>query len=333
MQFHAQQAVRAMILLGFSIMIYSMHYTDKIYLFINPKYLLLSQAAAFLFLILFFIQITRVWTIKGVDDHASCSHGDQCCSNVDHEHHHDHGTTPFSAKKLISYFIIVLPLLTGFMLPAKVLDSAVADKKGAMLSIAGSSKSGQSSPGTNETAEQADSPGTSDEGQQPEEDNSQANQDTDLTEGTGTGTGYENLMTDEEYNKKMKELKTGSTILFNDSIYSSYYEAISSDIDKFQGRKVSLNGFVYKEEGFSEDQLVVSRFLVTHCVADASIIGFLSEFPDAATIEKDTWIKIEGVIETGSYMDTPIPLVKVTKWEISEEPEVPYLYPVSIKRN
>ncbi|CAM4030372.1 TIGR03943 family putative permease subunit [Mesobacillus thioparans] len=329
MQFHAQQAARAMILLGFSIMIYSMHFTDKIYLFINPKYSLLSQAAAFLFLILFFIQITRVWTVKSSDDHASCSHGDQCCSHDDHEHHHDHGTTPFTAKKLISYSIIVLPLLTGFMLPAKVLDSAVADKKGAMLSIAGSSKSGQGSPGTNETAEQADSLGTGDEGQQPEEGYPQA----DLTEGTGTATGYENLMTDEEYNKKMKELETGSTILFNDSIYSSYYEAISSDIDKFQGRKVSLYGFVYKEEGFSEDQLVVSRFLVTHCVADAGIIGFLSEFPDAAKIEKDTWIKIEGVIETGSYMDTPLPLVRVSKWEISEEPESPYLYPVSIKRN
>ncbi|WP_079504577.1 TIGR03943 family putative permease subunit [Mesobacillus jeotgali] len=331
MQFHAQQAARSLILLGFSVMLYMLHFTDKIYLFINPKYLLLSQTAAFLFLVLFFIQITRVWTIKGAQDHDSCNHGNQCCSHdgPDHDHHHDHGTTPFTVKKLMSYSIIVLPLLTGFLLPAKVLDSAVADKKGAMLSIAGSSKSSQDSKTIGETSKQADNQETGDSVQIPDE----AGQGTVIAEGTDTATGYENLMTDAEYNKKMKELETGSTIIFNDSIYSSYYEEISSDIDKFQGRKVSLYGFVYKEEGFAENQLVVSRFLVTHCVADASIIGFLSEFPDAAKIEKDTWIKIEGVIGTGSYMDNPIPLVKVVKWEIAKEPEVPYLYPVSIKRD
>lgn len=333
MQFHVQQAARALILLGFSILIYMLHFTGKIYLFINPKYLLLSQAAAFLFLLLFFIQITRVWTVKGAHDHDSCSHAGECCSHDDHhDHFHDHGTSPLSVKKLLSYSIIVLPLLTGFFLPAKVLDSAIADKKGAMLSIAGSSKSGQGSQTTSETKEQADSQGTGEAGQPTEESDYQAKQGTDIPEGTETATGYENQMTDEEYNTKMKGLETG-TIIFNDDIYSTYYEKISSDIDKFQGRKVSLYGFVYKEEGFAENQLVVSRFLVTHCVADASIIGFLSEFPDAATIEKDTWIKIEGVIETGSYMDTPIPLVKVSKWEITEEPEVPYLYPVSIQRN
>ncbi|MBT2638587.1 TIGR03943 family protein [Bacillus sp. ISL-39] len=334
MQFHAQQAARSLILLGFSVLIYMLHFTGKIYLFINPKYLLLSQAAAFLFLLLFFIQITRVWTIEGKHDHDSCSHGSECCSHDEHhDHFHDHGTTPFSLKKLLSYSIIVLPLLTGFFLPAKVLDSSIADKKGAMLSIAGSSKSGKSSQAASETTEQADSEGTGEAGQPSEESDYQSDESADIPEGTETATGYENQMTDEQYNKKMKVLETGSPIIFNDSIYSSYYEAISSNIDKFQGRKVSLYGFVYKEEGFAQDQLVVSRFLVTHCVADASIIGFLSEFPDAAAIEKDTWIKIEGVIETGSYMDTPIPLVKVSKWEKAEEPEVPYLYPVSIQRN
>ncbi|WP_226086490.1 TIGR03943 family putative permease subunit [Mesobacillus sp. S13] len=334
MQFHAQQAARSLILLGFSVLIYMLHFTGKIYLFINPKYLLLSQAAAFLFLLLFFIQITRVWTIKGAHGHDSCSHAGECCAHDDHhDHFHDHGTTPFSAKKLVSYLIIVLPLLSGFMLPAKVLDSAIADKKGAMLSIAGSSKSGQGNRAKSEKTEQADSQGIGDDNQPPENSDDQAGQGSAIPEGTEAATGYENLMTDEEYNKEMKELESESTIFFNDSIYSSYYEAISSNIDQYQGRKVSLYGFVYKEEGFAENQLVVSRFLVTHCVADASIIGFLSEFPDAATIEKDTWIKIEGVIETGSYMDTPIPLVKVSKWEITEEPEVPYLYPVSIQRN
>ncbi|PLR99063.1 TIGR03943 family putative permease subunit [Bacillus sp. T33-2] len=80
-----------------------------------------------------------------------------------------------------------------------------------------------------------------------------------------------------------------------------------------------MYGFVYKEDGFTENQLVVSRFLVTHCIADAGLIGFLSEFPDAAKIEKDKWIKIEGIIESGSYMGNPLPVIKVSKWEEMKE--------------
>lgn len=322
MKFHAQQAARSLILLGFSVLIYMMHYTGEILLFINPKYLLLSQAAAFIFLILFFIQITRVWTLKGTDASESCGHEDGCCSQ-DHDHHHDHGDTPFNIKKLLSYSIIVLPLLTGFILPAKVLDSSIADKKGAMLSIAGSSKKGNNKENVDGNLS----------GQDTNNLDLKTEQDSISTEDTATVTGYENEKSEAEYDKLIKQLEESPLIDFNDSIFSTYYEEISSNIDKFQGRKVSLNGFVYKEEGFSENQLVVSRFLVTHCVADASIIGFLSEFPDAGKIQKDTWIRVEGVIENSKYMDTPIPLIKVTKWQEIKEPESPYLYPISIRRN
>jgi putative membrane protein len=317
MKFHAQQAARSLILLGFSVLIFMMHYTGEILLFINPKYLLLSKAAAIIFFILFLIQITRAWTVKGTDVSETCCHEDGCCSQ-DHDHNHDHGDTPFNVKKLVSYSIILLPLLTGFILPAKVLDSSIADKKGAMLTIAGSSKKG------NEKEEITDQSG---------QNTPQTDQDSILEDDTATVTGYENEKSEAEYEKLMKQLEESPLIDFNESIFSTYYEEISSNIDKFQGRKVSLNGFVYKEEGFSENQLVVSRFLVTHCVADASIIGFLSEFPEASKIEKDTWIKVEGVIQNSTYMDTPIPLIKVTKWQEIKEPESPYLYPISIIRN
>lgn len=321
MQFHPQQAARAFILLGFSVMLYMMHVTGDINLFINPKYLLLSKAAAFLFSLLFSIQITRVWTSRSSNDENTCGHDEDCCS---HEHHHDHGTSPFSVKKLLSYSIIILPLLTGFMLPANVLDSSIAYKKGGMLSIAGSRKNGE---------ETKANPAKIEEEIELEDPNLPTDEDSEIPEGTKTVTGYENVQTEEEYNKMMKVLENDSTIFFNDSIYSSYYEEISANIDKFQGRRVSLYGFVYKEDSFKENQLVVSRFLVTHCIADASIIGFLSEFPDAPKIEKDTWIKIEGVIEKGAYMGNPIPLIQVTKWEEIKELETPYLYPISIRRD
>ncbi|WP_121614094.1 DUF1980 domain-containing protein [Mesobacillus foraminis] len=44
----------------------------------------------------------------------------------DHHHHHDSGS---NLKRLLSYTVIVFPLLTGFYLPAKVLDASIAKKK------------------------------------------------------------------------------------------------------------------------------------------------------------------------------------------------------------
>ncbi|PLR99064.1 hypothetical protein CVD19_03085 [Bacillus sp. T33-2] len=129
---------------------------------------------------------------------------------------------------MLSYSIIILPLLTGFMLPAKVLDSSIADKKGAMLSIAGSSKRG---------GETKPSPSDSEEKLGVEESDLQADQDSAVPEDTATVTGYENEQTEEEYNKIMKELEEDSTIVFNDSIYSSYYQEISSNTDKFKEEK------------------------------------------------------------------------------------------------
>ncbi|WP_396021233.1 hypothetical protein [Bacillus sp. S/N-304-OC-R1] len=47
---------------------------------------------------------------------------------------------------------------------------------------------------------------------------------------------------------------------------------------------MQLTGFAYKEDGFEQDQLVIARFVITHCVADASIVGFLTELPEASSI-------------------------------------------------
>ena len=127
MRFHFQQAVRALILLVFSTLLFKLHFTGEITKFINPKYEALSQIASIVFLILFFIQITRIWTVEE-HSHQYCDHEDHDCS-----HHHDHGDSPINMKKLISYLIIAVPLITGFLLPPKVLDASIADKKGAMI--------------------------------------------------------------------------------------------------------------------------------------------------------------------------------------------------------
>ena len=312
MKLHFQQAVRALILLTFTIFIFKLHFTGEMIKFINPKYVGLSQSASVIFLILFFIQITRIWTEKeNIHNHSHCDQEDHTC-----EHHHDHGDTPFTIKKLISYSIIIFPLLTGFLLPTKILDASIADKKGGMAIL------------TNQ--KQTTNLGSSENDNLVENENQYKGNHL-LDENIDPNIMEQNSISEEEYDQLIQRISQSPNIVMEDEMFSTYYDEISMDIQKYKGKQIKLTGFVYKENGFSKNQLVISRFLITHCVADASIIGFLSEFPEASTIKEDTWIEANGVLDIATYNGTRLPIIKITDWKQISEPKEPYLYPINIK--
>ncbi|WHX99958.1 TIGR03943 family protein [Neobacillus sp. DY30] len=308
MRFHFQQAVRAFILLAFSVMLFKLHFAGEITKFINPKYEGLSQSAAVLFILLFIIQTTRIWTIKENSHYHHCheeSHGHSC--------NHDHGDSPFNTKKLFSYLVIAFPLVTGFLLPAKVLDASIADKKGGLAVL------------SNQMADK----------QQAEEGETNTNQQEDpvINEDLVDLSRIEdNIYTNEEYEQLIKQLEQSSSIDMNDQVFSTYYEEMHMDLDKFKGREITLNGFVYKEDGLQQNQLVLARFLITHCVADAGIIGFISELPESTeSIDVNTWIEATGVLDITNYNGMEYPIIKITNWKEIKEPSEPYLYPISVK--
>ncbi len=75
-----------------------------------------------------------------------------------------------------------------------------------------------------------------------------------------------------------------------------------------------LSSLFKKEVGISFTeyiQLVISRFLITHCVADASIVGFLTEFPEAPTLTEDTWLEVVGTIGQTTYEGASLPVIHI----------------------
>jgi putative membrane protein len=307
-RFHFQQAVRAFILLAFSVLLFKLHFTGEITKFINPKYEGLSQSASVLFLILFIIQTTRIWTVKENSPHHHCQHDT-------HDHHcsHDHGDSRFNTKKLIAYLVIVFPLVTGFLLPAKVLDASIADKKGGLAVLSNQKKA---------------------EKKQEEEavPNNNQQEDPVINEDlVDLSRIKDKAYTNEQYEQLLQQLEQSSTIEMNDNVFSTYYEEMHMDLEKFKGIEITLKGFVYKEEGLEKDQLVLARFLITHCVADAGIIGFITELPEASSVEVNTWIEAKGVLDTTNYNGTKFPIIKITNWKVIDEPKEPYLYPISVK--
>ncbi|WP_308161968.1 TIGR03943 family protein [Bacillus sp. ISL-75] len=209
-------------------------------------------------------------------------------------------------------------------MPAKVLDASIANKKGAMLILSNQKQAPQ------EDKNQLDSKPTQ-QGEDTkinrQEESPESNNPVDLNL-----LEYQKEISKEEYAYLTKKLEQKSNIVMNDYVYAAYFEEISKDINKFKGRKIKLKGFIYKEAGLSQNQLVISRFLITHCVADASIIGFLSEFSEPSpSLEKDTWVEAEGVLDSTTFNGNELPLIKITGLKKINEPEKPYLYPISIK--
>lgn len=297
MKFHFQQAVRAVILLAFSAMIFNLHATGEITKFINPKYGHLSKTVAILFLLLFVVQCTRIISFPNKKQPHDC------CT------HHDHGYSAFNIRKLLSYLILITPLITGFLLPAKILDASIAEKKGAIMMLTKQTPRIEDYITSNETFDES----IYDEHEP----------DAMLME-------ERQEMTKKEYDLLKQQLAQKTTIQMTDNNYTIYYEDINKHPSKFIGKKIQLKGFVLKEESFAQNQLVISRFLITHCVADASIVGFLAEFPEAHTLDEDTWIEAIGTIDVTTYDGASLPVVRVDNWGNIKAPEQPYLYPIDI---
>ncbi|MCY8403752.1 TIGR03943 family putative permease subunit [Bacillus sonorensis] len=285
MVFQPQQFLRAVILAAFSGYLFKIHYTGEIARLINPKYEYTSLIAAGAFAFLFFIQLTRIWTVQTTKHDCGCGH--------------DHGQSRPFFIKMIHYAVISLPLITGFTFAPAVLNSSVAANKGTMLA--------KTEPGANA------------------ENNGHV-----TTPGIQKGL-EESAISQTAYERNKARFKSSNPLVMNDDLFADYYDEISSNPGDFTGKQIIVKGFVHKDPGLKKDQLVLSRFLITHCIADASLIGFLAEWDGARDVKPDTWLEIEGTLGKASWNGNIIPVIKAEKRKMIKEPKHPYVYPVTIK--
>jgi uncharacterized repeat protein (TIGR03943 family) len=93
------------------------------------------------------------------------------------------------------------------------------------------------------------------------------------------------------------------------------------------GAPASLLGFVYRTPGLPSDQLLVGRFMVRCCAADAVPITFPVRYGGAAELPIDAWIEVEGRIRYADADGARMPLVEASSVRVVPQPARPYLYP------
>lgn len=152
-----------------------------------------------------------------------------------------------------------------------------------------------------------------------------------ITEAKGVNIIQDTTPTNTKVIKTNTTLNQDNEIVINDKNFFTYLNGINDDPNKFKNYKITLTGFVYKDNTMKNGQLVSARMLMTCCAADTQVVGFLCDY-NGQTIAKDTWVQITGVLDTTNYTDSSsnqdslIPLIKVQSIKKVNPPTSKYIY-------
>ena len=122
-------------------------------------------------------------------------------------------------------------------------------------------------------------------------------------------------------------------IVLNAENYMTQLSEILHNVEKYHGTELELEGFIYRESHLLNGQFIVSRTIISCCVADAENIGILSYWEEEEELKEKTWVKAIGTLQSTEYENPQtgrkgvVPLLVVLELEVIPEPGNPYIYP------
>lgn len=186
------------------------------------------------------------------------------------------------------YFFVAFPIFVYLFIPPKALDASMIEKKGITLV---SSKQVTNQPTSSPTSKE------------PTEDQTAP------------------------YKEALKEMKTTDYIVFDEKNYSEYLSVLELYPKELVGKKIRIKGFVFRDDpSLKKDEFILSRFTISCCAADASVVGVKSQFPQASILKTDQWIEVEGVLRTTKRFEFDAPMIEIQSYRLTKAPKDPYIY-------
>ncbi|MNZ76587.1 hypothetical protein D3C78_951000 [compost metagenome] len=136
-----------------------------------------------------------------------------------------------------------------------------------------------------------------------------------------------------EFAEVAKAIYRQEVIEVKPEAYSEIIGAIELFKEQFVGKTIKISGFVYDDPSSNQKhEFILGRFLVQCCTADANPFGVLitwdpSSYSLANTLQKDSWIEVQGVLETLQRDGKEIIAVSATSINPIPRPDTPYVYP------
>ena len=293
--------IRGIILIGLSLFVFKLLVTNDITFFIAPK---MVRFIYFSFIVLLSLSVLLI--LRGTSEKRSY----HCHCEGDHTY----PTTIF--KSILLYSLFIIPITTGFLFSDNVLNSSVAMNRPITLV-----SHTQNNDKVRQTQNKSDSYTTSD---------INTNQDNSIQNNNNSSSAQRDPLSEKEYSSLQKEMETTSHITINDEYYVPIMDILSDDLSKMVGKTITTEGFVYREQNFFQDEIIIARFSVTCCVADASVYGIMAK-GDVAHLPKDQWIQVTGKIDKIKYDGMTVPIMKIEKFSKIPMPKNPYVYDVGVK--
>ncbi|MFC4103062.1 TIGR03943 family putative permease subunit [Paenibacillus xanthanilyticus] len=279
--------IRAVLLGGFALFIVQLARGDALSLYIAPRMEPFVKLSALVLYAAAIYQVYAAFRASKGQKAADCG--------CDHE-------PPVSIpKNVVVYGLFVLPLALGFLLPEATLGSSLAAKKG--ITFAGAETLANAGSGVKTPPS---------------------------LPASGSGAQEPIFLADEytaSYAAYGKQLYAQPAIAVPDQWFIETLTTLDLYRQNFIGKQVELSGFVYRDEAMGADQFAVSRFAMNCCSADSLPYGLVATFENAATLRKDSWVKVSGTLEEGQYDGDTILQLLVTHIESIRTPDSPYVYP------
>ncbi|OIJ10747.1 TIGR03943 family protein [Anaerobacillus alkalilacustris] len=309
--FHAY--IRGIILFGFALLILGYIITDNMKYYIAPKMMPFIYFSLVVFFLLGIIQIFRSTNRGKSEEEIDCDCG------------LDHQISGPRWVRLLVYSIFILPLLMGFTIPDQALNSSVAANRGIIYG----SGINLANPTTNIEDGQSSTPRTDQFLNDPEGylASIEGYETIDEIEHYQIEDFYDEEWFNEYYDNILTDLHGETVIKVTDKNYLDVMTLLDLHLESFVGKELEIMGFVFREQDFEDNQLVVARFSMTCCTADAGVYGTLVETEEAYLYPNDTWVRVRGTINKTKYHGYELPVIMLREITIIDEPDSPYVYP------
>ncbi len=289
--------IRGIVLIGLTLLVFKLLVTNNIAFFIAPK---MVRFIYFSFIVLLILSIILILRGTSEKKRYSC----HC------EGEHTYPTSIF--KSIMLYGLFILPITTGFLFSDNVLDSSVAMNR--PITLVSPTQNNDTTSDTNTTSD------------------INKTQINSITNDNAPSSSQLEPLSEKEYSSLQKKLEATSHIKMNDEYYVPIINILSEDLSSMIGKTITTKGFVYREKNFFQDEIIIARFSVVCCVADASVYGIMAK-GNVAHLPKDQWIEVTGRIDQIKFDGSTVPVINIQKLSKIPVPKNPYVYDVGVQIN
>lgn len=293
--------IRGIILVGFMLLVLKLLLTNNITLLIAPK------MNPFLYFTLFvFLLLGVLLFLRGTSEDNT--HYDCGCGG-------EHSYPISKGKSLFLYSIFIIPIITGLLFADHVLGSSVAKNRSLIL---GADSHDISSKQAEKDLKDLDRNKSINEQSQP---NSLPKP---------SSSEMPDPISQAEYTSLTTKLIQSASITVTDAYYVPMMNIIQENLEKMNGKTITIQGFIYREKNFFQDQIVIARYGITCCVADASVYGMMAK-GNISNLPKDKWIQVTGTIDQTLFDGATIPMIHIQEYKMIPSPAQPYVFDAGMR--